>query len=106
MSPPVNHASAIVSLWVPIVVFAHVFAAFWFVKLFLLTNSNALKALTRRRRRPSQQNLPKQRTSEDDDGTEDVVLALSNGKSLLARACCCRCRRRPCQAVVLKWPQQ
>lgn len=86
MSPKINHDMAIIKLWVPVVCFAHAFAAFWFIKLFLLTDSNALKALTRRRRRASQQNLPKQRNSEDDEGkSEDVVLALSTGASPAGR---------------------
>jgi hypothetical protein len=84
---PQAHSTAILRLWVPVVVFAHVFAAFWFIKLFLLTDSNALRSLSRRRRRTSQCHLPKQRVSENDDGrvgSDDVVLSMTSGEPIWA----------------------
>jgi hypothetical protein len=38
----VSSTTAIVSLWVPVAVFAHLFAAFWLLKTVLLGGSSAL----------------------------------------------------------------
>lgn len=67
--------TAIVALWVPVVVFAHLFAGFWFIKTFLLYDPRPLAAI--RRRRSSGAKLPKACASEDgEDADEDVVLTL------------------------------
>lgn len=66
--------TAIIGLWVPVVVFAHVFSAFWFLKTFLVYQG-PIRIF--RRRRPSRVSLPKLRVSEaggDDEKTVDEVL--------------------------------
>lgn len=68
-------STAIVSLWAPVVVFAHVFAFGFFMKLFLLSSSRRFSL----RRRLSNEKLPKARNSEDDEGregNEEIVLTL------------------------------
>jgi hypothetical protein len=76
---PQIHPTAIVELWVPVVVFAHVFAAFWFLRLYLLHDPRALRIFSRRRR-SSNEKLPKARNSEDDECREvamdDIVLSM------------------------------
>jgi hypothetical protein len=67
--------TAIVELWVPVIVFAHVFSAFWFIKTFLVYDPRPLRLF--RRRRSSGVSLPKARVSEaggDADTTVDEVL--------------------------------
>jgi hypothetical protein len=67
--------TAIVGLWVPVVVFAHVFSAFWFIKTFLVYDPRPLRLF--RRRRSSGVSLPKARVSEaggETDKTVDEVL--------------------------------
>jgi len=73
------HNTAIVALWVPVVVLAHVFAAFWFLKTYLLYDPRPLAAI--RRRRSSGAKLPKARVSEVEDAREkatheDIILTL------------------------------
>lgn len=68
-------STAIVSLWAPVVVFAHVFAFGFFMKLFLLSSSRRFSL----GRRLSNEKLPKARNSEDDEGregNEEIVLTL------------------------------
>lgn len=68
-------STAIVSLWAPVVVFAHVFAFGFFMKLFFLSSSRRFSL----RRRLSNEKLPKARNSEDDEckeGNEEIVLTL------------------------------
>jgi hypothetical protein len=76
--------TAIVGLWVPVVVFAHIFAGFWFIKTYLLYDPRPLAAF-RRRRSSSASKLPKSRISEgceeQGDRTEDVVLSLDKRNS-------------------------
>lgn len=69
--------TAIVNLWVPVVVVAHVFSLFFFAKLLLVSNPRMLRVF--RRRRSSNEKLPKARNSEDDEckeANEDIVLTL------------------------------
>lgn len=69
--------TAIVQLWVPVVVLAHVFSLFFFAKLLLVSNPRMFRVF--RRRRSSNEKLPKARNSEDDeckDANEDIVLTL------------------------------
>eukprot|EP00879_Flechtneria_rotunda_P017044 GHRR01017850.1.p1 GENE.GHRR01017850.1~~GHRR01017850.1.p1 ORF type:complete len:820 (+),score=223.92 GHRR01017850.1:95-2554(+) len=77
------HDTAIVGLWVPVVVFAHLFAGFWFLKTFLLYDPRPLAAL--RRKSSSNGKTAKTRISEGDeskeDGTEDIVLTLAKRQS-------------------------
>lgn len=80
--------TAIVGLWVPVVVFAHVFSAFWFIKTFLVYDPRPLRLF--RRRRSSGVSLPKARVSEaggETDKTVDEVLDSScNQKSALSNS--------------------
>uniref|UniRef100_A0A383VRM2 ABC transporter domain-containing protein n=1 Tax=Tetradesmus obliquus TaxID=3088 RepID=A0A383VRM2_TETOB len=80
--------TAIVGLWVPVVVFAHVFSAFWFIKTFLVYDPRPLHLF--RRRRSSGVSLPKARVSEaggETDKTVDEVLDSScNQKSALSNS--------------------
>jgi hypothetical protein len=78
-------ATAIVGLWVPVVVFAHLFSAFWFIKTWLVYDPRPLAVL--RRKRPSATGLPTSTSTaaEDDSKAVDEVLELeSASKSSLS----------------------
>lgn len=77
--------TAIVKLWVPVVVLAHVFSLFFFAKLILVSNPRLFKVF--RRRRSSNEKLPKARNSEDDEGkegAEDIVLTLDKQRQVVS----------------------
>lgn len=81
----VVHNTAIVKLWVPVVVLAHVFSLFFFAKLILVSNPRLFKVF--RRRRSSNEKLPKARNSEDDEGkegAEDIVLTLDKQRQVVS----------------------
>lgn len=96
------HDTAIITLWVPVVVFAHVFAAFWFIKTYLLYDPRPLAVFRRRRSTSAGSKPPKARISEDGDvgsrdgGNEDVVLTLDK-RNAAANAL----RRRKQNSVLL-----
>jgi len=77
--------TSIVELWAPVVIFAHLFASFWFIRLFLLHDPRALRVF-QRRRRSSNEKLPKARNSEDDEcreGNEDIVLTMDKQRQVV-----------------------
>lgn len=81
----VHANTAIVKLWVPVVVLAHVFSLFFFAKLILVSNPRLFKVF--RRRRSSNEKLPKARNSEDDEGkegAEDIVLTLDKQRQVVS----------------------
>lgn len=77
-----DHTTNITWLWLPTVLFAHAFAAFWLLKTMLLNDPQALSFLWRRRRQASRSVLQaREAAAAAAAASADVVLHLPKGVS-------------------------
>lgn len=78
-------STAITALWVPVVIFAHIFAFFWLVKTYLLHDPRALGLFSRKKKQePVASNsvaVIKKQKATGQAGSEDVELALDKAIS-------------------------